>query len=90
MMDTTPAMQQLYRDKLMERSNEERFMMGVRSFDVARTMVLASLPPDLDETEQRVALFLRFYGNDFTPEKRKAIIASLRNVKRAPIKTENK
>lgn len=90
MMNTTPAMQKLYRDKLMECSNEERFMMGLRSFNVARAMALASFPPDLDETEQRVALFLRFYGNDFTPEKRAATVASLRSIKRAPIKTENK
>jgi hypothetical protein len=81
MTDTTPAMQKLYHEKLMERSNEERFMMGIRSFDVARTMVLASLPPDLDETETRVQLFLRFYGNDFSAEKREAIIASLRRFK---------
>jgi len=36
--------------------------MGVRMFDAARRMVLASLRADLPEPERRRALFERIYG----------------------------
>jgi hypothetical protein len=47
---------------LMARSNEERFMMGVRSFDAAREIVLASLPKDLPPEELKRRLYQRIYG----------------------------
>jgi len=43
-------------------SGEERFMMGIRSFDAARDIVLASLPKDLPEDELNRRLFERIYG----------------------------
>ncbi len=77
--DTSPKMQQVYREMLFSRTPEERFKMGLNACDTARRLVLASLPPDLDETERRVALFLRYYNNDFSPEQREKIVASIRN-----------
>ena len=62
MNDTPPEIAALVRRKLMERSGEERFLMGVRMFDAARQMVLASLPNDLSDRELRRQLFLRLYG----------------------------
>ena len=62
MNDTPPAVAELVRQKLMERSGQERFLMGIRSFDAARRMVLASLPKDLPELELRRRLFQRIYG----------------------------
>ena len=47
MTDTLPEIAELVRQKLMARSAEERFLMGVRMFDAARTMALASLPAGL-------------------------------------------
>lgn len=41
---------------------EERFMMGVRSFEVARAMVIASLPPNLPPLEFKRRLYQRIYG----------------------------
>jgi hypothetical protein len=76
--DTSPAMQARYRDMLFAHSSEERFKMGLQACNTARQLVLASLPPDLEETERRVLLFLRYYTNDFSPEQREKIIASLR------------
>ena len=61
MKDTTPEVDARYRAMLMERTAEERFMMGIRSFDCARAMVLASLAPGLEEDEVRRRLFARFY-----------------------------
>ncbi|MFN3561242.1 MAG: hypothetical protein ACK4XY_08655 [Chloroherpetonaceae bacterium] len=81
--DTSPEMQARYRQMLMARTPEERFKMGLSACEAARKLVLASLPPDLDETERRVQLFLRYYKNDFTPSQQEKIIASLRQYGKA-------
>jgi hypothetical protein len=62
MNDTSPETAKLVRKKLMERSGEERFLMGIAMFDAARKMVLASLPKDLSKMELRRQLFRRIYG----------------------------
>jgi len=64
MSDTPPEIQRMLRDKIMMRSNEERFVMGAAMFEAAREMVQASLPPGLSEAEQKRQLFKRFYGED--------------------------
>lgn len=46
----------------MARSGEERFLMGVRMFDAARDVVLASLPAGLSPEELKRQLFQRLYG----------------------------
>ncbi|MCS6989847.1 MAG: hypothetical protein NZM06_10065 [Chloroherpetonaceae bacterium] len=76
--DTSPEIQRRYREMILARSPEERFRMGLDACALARKFALASLPPDLDETEKRVQLFLRYYKNDFSPEQREKIIAALR------------
>jgi hypothetical protein len=62
MTDTDPEIAELVRQKLMARSPEERFLMGIRMFDAARDMVLASLPKDLSADELKRRLFERIYG----------------------------
>lgn len=62
MTDTPPEIAELVRTKLMSRSGEERFMMGVQMFDAAREMVLASLSPGLRPEELKRQLFQRLYG----------------------------
>ena len=52
------------RARLMARSGEERFRMGVEMFEAARRMVLASLPSNLTEIERKRLLFQRIYGED--------------------------
>ena len=64
MHDTCPSVEKLYRQKLMERSPAERFIMGARMFEMARTMVLASLPENLSPAERNFNVFLRFYGHE--------------------------
>jgi len=46
----------------MARSGAERFVMGVRMFDAARAMVVASLPAGLTPDELKRQLFQRLYG----------------------------
>ena len=62
MTDTSPEITELVRQKLMGRSAEERFLMGVRMFDAARDMALASLPTGLSPQELKRQLFQRLYG----------------------------
>jgi hypothetical protein len=62
MHDTAPEVAELMRELLMQRSGEERFMMGLLMFDAAREFVLASLPADLPEAEFKRRLFERIYG----------------------------
>ena len=62
MTDTSPEVAEMVRVRLMALSGAERFRMGAQMFDAARRMVLASLPPDLTETERKRRLFHRLYG----------------------------
>jgi hypothetical protein len=62
MTDTPPEIAELVRQKLMARSNEERFMMGIRSFEAMREIVLASFPKDLPPEELKRQLYQRIYG----------------------------
>ena len=62
MTDTPPEIAEMVRARLMALSGSERFVMGVRSFDAARRMVLASLPAGLTEAERKRRLFERLYG----------------------------
>jgi len=62
MTDTEPQLAKKFYDMIMTRSAEERFMMGIRSFEAARAIVLASLPADLSDEERKRRLFERIYG----------------------------
>lgn len=62
MTDTSPEIAELVRQKLMARSGEERFLMGVQMFEAARAMALASLPAGLSPEELKRQLFQRLYG----------------------------
>jgi hypothetical protein len=62
MTDTPPEIAEMVRQRLMARSGEERFMMGVASFEAARAIVLASLPEGLSPEEQKRQLYQRIYG----------------------------
>ena len=62
MNDTPPEIAEIVRQKLMAHSGEERFLMGVRMFDAAREMTLASLPAGLSAEELKRRLFQRLYG----------------------------
>ena len=61
MNDTPPEVEALYRKMLMEKSNEERMIMGARMFDAARRMMIASFPSNLSKEEFRRMLFERTY-----------------------------
>jgi hypothetical protein len=61
---------------LMERSGEERVKMGCSMHATARALVIASIPEKNPDALTR-ALFLRFYGHEFEPKRRKRILRAL-------------
>jgi hypothetical protein len=67
MNDTSPEVQQVMSAMIMERSGEERFVMGALMFDAAREMVIASLPPNLSPSEVKSRIFERMYGFPLPP-----------------------
>ncbi|MEI6128307.1 MAG: hypothetical protein WCQ99_17300 [Pseudomonadota bacterium] len=73
MDDTSENFKSLYHQKIMERSGEERVIMGDSMFNSARELALASLSNTVAADEKRFLLFLRFYGNDFSTEQQAQI-----------------
>ncbi len=63
MDDTLPEIAAMVRRMLLARTGAERLDMGSQMFEVARTMVLASLPPGLSDLEIKRRLCERLYGN---------------------------
>ena len=62
MNDTTPEIAEKVHEMMMARTGAERLIMGSAMFDLARKIVLASLPKDLSEDELKRRLFERIYG----------------------------
>jgi hypothetical protein len=80
MEDTTPEIAELVRQRMLARSGVERVLMGSRMFEVARAMVLASLPDGLSEIEIKGRLCERLYGDEVEVQ---AFVDHLRSLQRA-------
>ncbi len=80
MMDTRPAVARAYRNFLLRRSGEDRLKMGCSMHATARALVRASVlaeDPLAPPAAVRRALFLRFYGQEFSADARQKILAAL-------------
>lgn len=80
MKDTTPEIESLFNQMMMNKTGQERLKMGFSMFEMARKQVLASIlnqNPNADPKEIRKQLFLRFYGQDFTPEECEKILSQI-------------
>ena len=80
MNDTSPEMDERYRAMLLQRTGEERLIMGCAMRDTARAIVEASLrEQDQNATVEtiRKGVFLRFYGHEFEQETRAKILAAI-------------
>ena len=65
---------------LMQRSPGDRLGMCTRMFSAAKALAAAGIAADTTRASglnARQEIFLRFYGSDFTAEKRGAILAAL-------------
>jgi len=83
MNDTSTDMDQRYRAMLMQRTGEERLIMGCAMRDTARVFVEASLrehDPQATVEAIRKGLFLRFYGHEFDHETRAKILVAIESV----------
>ena len=80
MNDTPREIDERYRAMLMQRSGEERLIMGCAMRETARALVEASLreqDPHATIETIRKGLFLRFYGHEFDAESRAKILAAI-------------
>ncbi|MCD4706256.1 MAG: hypothetical protein K8S62_00785 [Candidatus Sabulitectum sp.] len=71
MLDTNPLMAAKTREMMMEKSREERLVIGCSMFSFARTIVLASIlrkNSNISPGDLKRELFLRFYGNDMNKD----------------------
>ena len=64
MNDTSPEIASMVHARLLAKTGEERFLMGIRMHEAARRMVMASFPPGISDEQRRKLLFERFYGRD--------------------------
>lgn len=74
MTDTTPKIYNKLIMLVRQKTPLERLKMCADMFDMARSLILASLG---DGANQRRELFLRFYGQDFNAAKKEKILAKL-------------
>jgi hypothetical protein len=81
MNDTPPDVRAACRALFMQRSEGERAMMAFEMFDMARALMTADIrarDPGITETELRVQIFERTYGNDFDEAARARIAWRIR------------
>jgi hypothetical protein len=77
MNDTSPFIEREIRARMSMLAPDIRMEMGSLMFDASREMVLASFPESLAPAEQRVALFMRVYSQDFDEKQQLDIIRHL-------------
>lgn len=81
MNDTPPDVAAVFTALVMQRSEGERAMMAFEMFDLARALMTADIQarhPGISETELRVQIFERTYGNDFGEAERERIVQRIR------------
>jgi hypothetical protein len=77
MNDTAPEIEDKIHDIYKNKTGEEKLLIALSMFETARELVISSLPKNLSERELRKALFLRFYGNDFSINEKEKILSNL-------------
>jgi len=80
MNDTTPEIEALFNQMIMKKSGQERMMMGFSMFDMARMQVEAGIRannPNSTIQEIRREIFLRVYGQDFSPDEQDKILKQI-------------
>ena len=77
MEDTSTEFKQKYFNMIMQKSPEERFLMGLSMAKSARLILMESLPQDMNTSEKKIHLFERFYGFDIHAIDKQKIIESI-------------
>jgi hypothetical protein len=80
-MDDTPEhIERRFRELMMARSPVDRLKMACDMFTTAKTLALAGIAQeakDATPAEVRKLLFIRMYGQDFSPRQRAKIAAHI-------------
>jgi len=81
MTDTSPEVEARLTALFAQRSGSDKVLMVCEMFDFARALVVARIKadcPGISDTELRVKIFERMYGDEVDPETRARVIARLR------------
>jgi hypothetical protein len=81
MKDTNEKIERIYNDMMMKKTSEERVKMCFSMLNTARRIVLSTIK---DNKNWRKEMFLRFYGEEFSPRQKEKIIYALENFSRKP------
>ncbi len=74
MKDTSEKMEKIYNEMMMKKSPEERVKMCLSMLNAARRIVFSSIT---DKENWRQEMFLRFYGDEFSPTQTKKILRAI-------------
>ena len=91
MKDTSPEMERRFRAMLLARTGAERLKMGCEMHQCAQMLVRASVlakHPQATPADLRRALLLRFYGQDFSPDRLRAVSSALEIDDQLPASTD--
>ncbi len=80
MTDTPEHIERRFREMMMARSPVDRLKTACDMFTTAKALMLAEIhdtSPDATPAEVRKLLFLKMYGQDFSPERQAKILAYL-------------
>ena len=84
MDDTNKTIASKFFQLMMEKSEEERFLMGCSMYEAARKIAESAIlnqNPRITPEKLKEAIFLRFYGGDFTQTQRNKFLNILRKKK---------
>ncbi len=81
MNDTNPKIEKIYHKMLMEKSYEERFLMGVSMFETTKEIILSTIE---DKENWYKEFFLRLYKDDFDELTKEKILKHLEKVHSKP------
>ena len=80
MNDTSPEMEQKFRELLASKTPEERLLMACSMGDSARYLVSCSIReknPNISKADLMKELFIIYYGQEFSVQEREKILKSL-------------
>jgi hypothetical protein len=83
MYDTSPDMEARMKAMIAKKSPEERLRMACSMIAAAKTLVRSGIIHEdntLTEAQIRGRMFLRFYGNEFSPKEIRQIISKMPNM----------
>ena len=81
MNDSSPDIEARLDALCAQRSGSDRVRMACEMFTLARTLMVANIraeQPDISDSDLRVTIFERTYGDDFDAAERARIIERLR------------